>query len=311
MNMNYGGLLMNESMSMEERFRYDCSGKWFKGNLHMHTNRSDGGLNLAEASAYYAERGYDFIAITDHMIPFVGAEFNDQFPLMILDGIEMHGNDDQGSFYHVVCIGGVQGILKDMSLMEAMRKARSQGGFLIWAHPHWTGNTVADGLRHGFHGMEVYNHFPEMAISKGYGAFHWDSVLEQQPDMLGLATDDNHFVEGFPPQVGGWIMVNAPELSIEAIMASIRRGNFYSSGGPDFKLIYIEKGNRVVAETSPVVHARLVGPATKGKWKAEVDKSNVTETHFRIPDDWAFARLEIEDASGRRAWSNPLLRSRG
>jgi hypothetical protein len=230
---------------------------------------------------------------------------------MILDGIELDGKDDQGSYYHVVCIGGVNGISKDMLLMKALEKARSQGSFLIWAHPHWSGNTVADGLRHSFHGLEVYNHFPEMAIGKGNGAFHWDSALEQNPDMLGLATDDNHFVEGYPPQEGGWIMVNSPELSHEAIMASIHKGNFYSSSGPDFKSIYIEKGNRVVAETSPIVHARLVGPATLGKWKAEANKRSVTDTHFRIPDDWPFARLEIEDAFGRKAWSNPLLKSNG
>jgi len=301
---------MSTSMSMEERFRYDCSGKWFKGNVHMHTSRSDGRLNLAEAARYYAERGYDFISITDHRVPFIGAELGEQLPIMILDGIELDGKDDQGSFYHVVCIGGVDGILKDMPLMKALEKARSQGSFLIWAHPHQSGNTVADGLRHGFHAVEVYNHSCEIPIGKGNGAFHWDCALEQQPDMLGLATDDNHFFEGYPPQVGGWIMVNAPELSPEAIMTSIRKGNFYSSRGPDFKSIYIEKGNRVVAETSPIVHARLVGTAMKGKWKAEVDERNVTETHFRIPDDWPFARLEIEDAFGKKAWTNPLLKSK-
>ena len=106
-------------------------------------------------------------------------------------------------------------------------------------------------------------------------------------------------------------MVNAPELSPEAIMASIRKGNFYSSCGPDFKLIYIEQGNRVVAETSPIVDARLVGPATQGKWKAEVDKRNMTKTNFRIPSEWAFARLETEDAFGKKAWSNPLLTGKG
>ena len=301
---------MNKSTSMEERFRYDCSGKWFKGNLHMHTSRSDGRLNLAEACAYYADHGYDFISITDHRIPFIGAELDEQLPIMILDGIELDGEDDQGSFYHVLCIGDVNGISGDMALMDAVEKARLQGTFLIWAHPHWSGNTVAEGLRHEFQGIEIYNHSCEMPIGKGYGAFHWDSILGQQPDMLGLATDDNHFFAGLPPQMGGWIMVNAPELSPEAIMASIRKGNFYSSSGPEFISIYIEKGNRVVAETSPIVHARLIGPATLGKWKAEVDKRSVTKTHFRIPDDWAFARLEIEDAIGKKAWSNPLLRVR-
>ena len=299
------------NISMEERFRYDCSGKWFKGNVHMHTSRSDGRLNLAEAARYYAERGYDFLSITDHRVPFVKAQSDEQLPIMILDGIELDGIDDEGSGYHAVCIGGVDGISKDMPLMESFKKARSQGSFLIWAHPHASNNTVAEGLRHNFHGLEVYNHIAELGLGKGYGAYHWDSILRQQPDMLGLATDDNHFFDGYPSQVGGWIMVNAPELSLEAIMTSIRRGNFYSSSGPDFKVIYIEKGNRVVAETSPIVHARLVGPGGAGKWKAEADLRNVTETHFRIPDDWSFARLEIGDGFGRKAWSNPLLRGKG
>jgi hypothetical protein len=300
---------MNESM--EERFRYSCSGKWFKGNLHMHTTRSDGRLDVAEAAAYYKQRGYDFIAITDHRVPLNGAGVSSKLPLIVLSGIELDGVDEQGSFYHVVCIGGVEGISRDMALMEALEKARSQGSLIILAHPHWSGNTVADGLRHGFHGVEVYNQAAEITIGKGYGAFHWDAVLEQQPDMLGLATDDNHFSDDYGPHVGGWIMVNAPELSPEVIMDSIRAGNFYSSCGPDFKTIYIEKGNRVVAETSPVVHTRLVGPPGRGKWRADVDRKNMTDTHFRIPDDWAFARLEIEDAMGRKAWSNPLLRSKG
>ncbi len=299
------------NMSMEERFRYDCRGKWFKGNVHMHTSRSDGRLNLAEAARYYAEHGYDFISITDHMVPFIGTELSEQLPIMILNGIELDGRDDQGSGYHVVCIGDVSGISKDMPLMESSEKARSQGCFLIWAHPYASNNTVAEGLRHGFHGMEIYNHTCEVGLGKGHGAYHWDSILMQQTDILGLATDDNHFFEGYPSQVGGWIMVNAPELSPEAILASICQGSFYSSSGPDFKVIYIEKGNRVVAETSPIVHARLVGPGGVGKWKAEVDERKVMETHFRIPDDWAFARLEIEDAFGKKAWSNPLLKSKG
>ena len=303
--------MMKEPVSMEGHFRYDCSGEWFKGNLHLHTDHSDGNMTVTGACAYYAERGYDFISITDHMIPFDGAGSDGQLPIMILDGIELWGDDDHGAHYHIVCIGGVEGISEDMALLDALRKARSQGSIIIWAHPHWTGNTVADGMRHGFHGLEIYNHSCDASIGKGYGVFHWDAALEQQPDLLGFATDDNHFVRGYPPQVGGWIMVNASEFSQEAITESIQRGNFYSSRGPDFTSITIEKGNRVVATTSPVAHARLIGPATKGKWKAATPDGSITETHFRIPRDWAFARLEIEDTHGKKAWSNPLLTTKG
>ncbi|MEE9555754.1 MAG: hypothetical protein V3V76_00725 [Candidatus Adiutricales bacterium] len=298
---------MNEASSMEARSRYDCSGRWFKGNLHMHTDRSDGGFSPLDAATFYAERGYDFISITDHRRPFNEVEMEEKLPLLVLDGIELDGVDENDSFYHVICVGGVHGITPNMTLLEALEKARSQGSILIWGHPHWSGNTVKDGMRHGFHGLEIFNYSCEVALGKGSGAFHWDWLLEYQPDLLGFATDDNHYVDGYPPQVGGWIMVNAPDLSSEAILNSIRKGNFYSSSGPDFKSIHIEQGNRVVAETSPIDHARLVGPAKKGKWKAAAAESGMIKTNFRIPDDWAFARLEIEDANGKKAWSNPLV----
>jgi len=292
---------------MEERFRYDCSGHWFKGNVHMHTTRSDGQLSTVEAGAFYANAGYDFICITDHMVPFVGAEANDQWPLLVLDGIELHGEDEHGSFYHVVAIGNVGGVGPDTEFAEGLERVRAQGSFLIWAHPHWSDNTVAEGLRYGFHGIEVYNCSSQLAWGKGMGAFHWDAVLKERPDMLGVAADDSHFFKAAPFETGGWIMVNATELSAEAIIASIRRGNFYSSSGPLFKSIAIEKRNRVVIETSPIVHARLLGPRDKGKYKGAVNGEPLTDTHFRIPDEWAFARLEIEDAEGKVAWSNPLL----
>ena len=117
------------NMSMEERFRYDCRDKWFKGNVHMHTSRSDGRLNLAEAARYYTERGYDFISITDHRVPFVGAQLDEQLPIMILDGIELDGTDDQGSGYHVVCIGGVDGISKDRHTFSISQKKLDN---LLW-----------------------------------------------------------------------------------------------------------------------------------------------------------------------------------
>ncbi|HEY33200.1 MAG TPA: hypothetical protein G4O10_08870 [Dehalococcoidia bacterium] len=296
---------MNQ-LSMEERFRYDCSGRWFKGSVHVHTTNSSGRLTPEEVAAFYAEAGYDFICITDKIVPFVGE--TDKYPLLVLSGIELDDRDKQDSYYHVVCIEGVNGVTGEMGLDEAIEKVRAQGGILVWAHPHTSNNTVVEGLRHGFHGVEVFNSIAQMAFGKGMGAFHWDASLGHQPDMLGFATDDAHFIEGLPAEKGGWIMVNAPELSREAILSSIHRGNFYSSNGPFFKSISIEQGNRIVAETSPVIHARLVGHMGSNKYRGAAGGEPLTDMHFRLPDDWSYARLEIEDAAGKMAWSNPLLR---
>jgi hypothetical protein len=55
----------------------------------------------------------------------------------------------------------------------------------------------------------------------------------------------------------------------------------------------------------------FVGPGHKNKYKGAMSREPMTDKHFRIPEDWTFARLEIEDADGKADWSNPLLRSEG
>lgn len=46
--------------------RYNTEGPWFKGNTHIHTTFSDGGKDYRTVARMYAERGYDFVFITDH-----------------------------------------------------------------------------------------------------------------------------------------------------------------------------------------------------------------------------------------------------
>ena len=298
---------MTNGVSLEGRFRYDCSGNWYKGSVHVHTINGSGRLTLPQAAAFYAEAGYDFIYVTDKKIPISRDNLDGKLPLLVLDGMELEGSDDQGSFYHVVCLGGVEKMTNGMAFMESLEHIRSNGGVLIWAHPHSVRNTAEEGMRHAFNGVEVYNHINHIAFGKGSGAYHWDAVLEHQPDLLGFATDDAHFYEGLPGEKGGWIMVNSRELTNEAILAAINRGNFYSSTGPAFKSITLEKGNKIVIETSPILYARLTGEPVGYKFRGSSDGTPITQASFRLPDDWIFARLEIEDENGKIAWSNPLL----
>ena len=45
---------------------FGMSGKWFKGNLHLHSTNSDGRLSPEEAAKRYKEKGWNFIAFTEH-----------------------------------------------------------------------------------------------------------------------------------------------------------------------------------------------------------------------------------------------------
>lgn len=287
------------------RFRYTTDGNWYKGNTHLHSTASDGGKTFSELARMYAGAGYDFLFRADHWVSSAVAVDNEDFPLLWLDGVELDGRDSGGAYYHVVCLGTFTGITREMGLLAAMASAREQSGLLILAHPQWTGNTSDEALRWNFDGVEVYNHVCHWLNGKGDGGAYWNAMLLRRPAVLGLACDDAHISPAHPGWNGGWIVVNAPELSRSAVTDAICAGNFYSSTGPDFRAITCE-GSTVTIETSPVQFARLVGPAYLGKRTGSFEGQLFTEVVFELPHDWTYAYLEIEDAQGRRAWTNAL-----
>ncbi|MGD2097284.1 MAG: CehA/McbA family metallohydrolase [Desulfobacterales bacterium] len=305
--METGCLAADISHEYQSRYRYTTSGQWYKGNLHLHTNRSDGHLPIADLVKMYAAENFDFVAVTDHWcLP----EFNGnrkKLPLLVIDGVELDGFDKAGVYYHVLALGASLKIpTAARNFEKALQAARSQEALLIWAHPHWTGNSPTEGLRHHFHGMEIYNHSSHCENGSGYALSYWDYVLNQHPDCLGFATDDSHFVPEQEYWKGGWIMVNAAACAREEILHNIRRGNFYATQGPEFKAIEYSY-DRVRVETSPVAYIRLIGSRMTGSWVKAKENAPLLQAEFQLPSDWPYARIEIEDIDGKRAWSNPLL----
>jgi len=293
---------------MANSFRYDTTGNWYKGNTHIHSTMSDGGKNFTEIAAMYAGAGYDFLFRTDHWVTSDhAADGGGDAPLMWIDGIELDGKDNEGGYYHIVCLGKVEGLPREMGLLPACQAAREQGGLLILAHPFWCGNSFDEALRVPVDGVEIYNHVCRWLNGKGDSAPYWHAMLEQNPNTLGFAADDAHlWEENDSVWNAGWIVVNTPELSREAVLAAIRSGNYYSSCGPEFTDIRFHDGN-VTVSTSPVRFIRLVGPGAEGGRAGAFDAEPVTEATFEIPEHWPYAVLELEDTQNRRAWTNSLL----
>ena len=52
---------------MEQSF-FPEEGRWYRGNIHSHTTRTDGLCPPAQQIRDYSEQGYDFLAITDHNV---------------------------------------------------------------------------------------------------------------------------------------------------------------------------------------------------------------------------------------------------
>lgn len=280
---------------------FEMSGPWLKGNLHLHTYRSDGILSPEAVAKIYADADYDFIAITDHWKTFISN--GDRQPLVILNGVELDGHDAEGSYFHVLVVGLQHPIPGGKPLPEAIAMAREQGAVVIWAHPYWTGNSVTEAARHDFDGMEIYNHGCQCEIGKGYALTHWDAILESKPGFVGIAVDDAHFRSESMFWGGGWVMVNAENRAPETILGAIRQGRFYASQGPSFESIAVAD-DRIEIAMSPVRFARLVGPREKGVWLHE--PHDFSEAAFQLPRAWDYVRIEIEDVEKSRAWTNPI-----
>jgi predicted metal-dependent phosphoesterase TrpH len=292
---------------MTHSFRYDTSGNWYKGNTHIHSTASDGGQDFGQIAALYAGGGYDFLFRTDHWVASdQAADVGEKAPLMWIDGIELDGSDDQGSYYHIVCLGKVEGFSREMGLLPACQAAREQGGLLILAHPFWCGNSFDEALRVPVDGVEIYNHVCRWLNGKGDSAPYWHAMLARDPNVLGFAADDAHLWEGSEVWNAGWIVVNAAELSRDAVLAAIRAGNYYSSCGPEIHDMSFHDG-RVSVSTSPVRFIRCVGPGAEGGRAGAFDAEPITEATFKIPEHWPYAVLELEDTANRRAWTNSLL----
>lgn len=288
------------------KFRYSLNGHWWKGNTHIHSTASDGGKTFTELAAMYHAAGYHFLFRTDHWVASEVSSDPEPYPLLWLDGVELDGVDSHGSAYHVVALGSFQGIRREMGLQRGMEAAREQGGMLILAHPLWMGNTFEEALRWQFDGVEVYNHVCRWLNGKGDGITYWNAMLPQQPGTLSIASDDAHIKSEHPGWNGGWVMVNAPECTPQAITAALRAGNYYSTTGPQFEAIEYD-GEKLSLRCSPVKFARLVGPRSKGARIGYFDGSQLTEAEFSVDESWEYAYLEIEDEQGQRAWTNPLF----
>ena len=287
--------------------RYSTSGRWFKGNTHIHSTASDGGKTFPELAELYAGGGYDFLFRTDHWVASDVEADEASYPLLWIDGIELDGKDETGSWFHVICLGKLEDMCRDGGFESGLKSAKEQGALTILAHPHWCANSLDDCVRWEFDGVEVYNHVCHWLNGKSNGLVHWDAALMHNPLTLGIAADDAHLNGEHLGWNGGWIVVNTDQCTSESLIRAIRQGNYYSSCGPEIHDIALE-GDQLHVTTSPIRFARLVGPGACGKRFGSFDAEPFETIQFTVPEQWDYVYLEIEDAEGRRAWTNSLLK---
>ncbi|MFZ5750939.1 MAG: PHP domain-containing protein [Pseudomonadota bacterium] len=298
---------------------FTAPGRFLRGNLHTHSDRSDGVLTPEEVCRRYRAEGYDFLALTDHFVGLFGYPITDTRPFRApgfttLFGAELHSGPMQnGEIWHILAVGlpegfapsntpGFQPVAGQESGPEIARRAREAGAFVAIAHPQWSGLTLADARTiDAAHAVEVYNHGCHAGCDRGDGFGINDLLLSEGRRLHLIATDDAHFTE--PDHFGGWVMVRAEENEPEAILAALKAGLYYATQGPEIRRIAItERTVEVECSAAASVIVQGQGTAARAVHGLSMTRASLSRDRFR---DSPWIRVTVVDAAGRRAWSNP------
>lgn len=296
--------------------------RWFKGNLHAHTDRSDGRLSPSAVVDWYTMRGYDFLAITDHGR--VTRHEPRNSGIVMVPGAEITAYDERaGAFHHLVALfeperSDVVSRMEVASPQRTLDELNGAGATVIQAHPYWLGLTSAEtGALRGTVGVEVFNNVCQVERAKGYSEQHWDELLLRGKRLWGLAVDDCHWRS--LDAGGGWVMLQAPELTPAAVIAALRAGRFYSTQGPEILRFAIERDTesapipamrqRAVLECSPCRKVVFSGD----RWLGTVVEAGndgaqpLTKAYYNLTGKETYLRATCIDYAGRTAWANPIF----
>ncbi len=282
-------------------------GVWLRGNLHMHTKRSDGRLGYEEAVSLYEKAGYDFIAVTDHWV----VSENGRTPggMLLLRGCEYNvGETVREGIYHIVGAGmeDMPALTRDQEglcaqgIVDAIHES---GGLAILAHPAWSLNSAEAVSRiSGFDGTEIFNTtsgFPMNA--RPYSGLFVDQLASLGVLLPCMAADDAH--EYDEDVFGGCLMVYARERSHKAILDAIRAGDFYATQGPSIRLTVEDGVARVCC--SPASRVVFYSDSIWNEQRV-TSGERITEATCRLLPHETFVRAEVIDEKGRTAYSSPV-----
>ena len=282
--------------------------KWYKGNLHTHTTRSDGIKTPEQTKKEYREMGYDFIAITDHWAYGEGAEA-DPSGLIVLSGAEYNfgGSNVVEGVFHIVGFGTEEDPKIDISdgAQAAIDKINGAGGLAILAHPAWSLNTCDMILPfRGLFATEIYNSISGLPYNcRPYSGLVIDELAARGYVLDLVADDDTHFWKG---EAGmSYIMVNLGDQAptAKSIMKAIREGRFIATQGPLFSCQ--RYGDEIVVKCDTPATVVTFFTNLPFEWDRNVISNDapICEARFKLHSGVSFVRAEIQDADGKTGYA--------
>lgn len=326
-------------------------GNFYKAAMHVHSTVSDGRLSPEEVKKAYSDLGYSIVAYTDHEVFAPHNDLTDE-NFLAINAVEISKNDPDtcagGWPFIKTCHINLYAKSKDIDyssvctessiyssienarqyFTERMKKndfkkeyttecfnriveAAENDGFLACLnHPIGSWQNYEDyiGIKNLW-GIEWYN-----AGSNNDGVMETiqanEDLLRIGEKVFPIAGDDAHNYDliGF-----SFAMIKAEELTYEAVMSALEKGDFYSSIGPEFYELYIEDG--ILHISCSGVRKIFVTTERRETFSKKANDTLVTEAEFDLNNyinnshftdkhyEAAYFRVTLIDEEGNEAHS--------
>lgn len=292
------------------------TGRWYKGNLHTHTNNSDGDSPPDVVAAWYRDAGYDFLALTDHdLVTLPDDPDKASGPMTLIRGQELTAGD-----IHMNALGTsrvlepVQAPTERMTLQSNVDIVRDAGGIPSINHPNfrWAVRQTDIESVSGIGLFEVHNAAPETNNAGGRPGHLpteelWDGLLTLGKRMTAIAVDDAHefSVWGHCYRNPGraWVHVFAESNAEADLLTALGSGASYASTGVEAETIdYRADGISidVITEWDRAYRTSFIGCGG-----VLLDVVDGPHPRYRIGGSEGYVRARIDDSDGHTAWLQP------
>jgi PHP domain len=237
-------------------------GRWVPGDLHSHTEHSDGANSVAELAQYAYEVGLRYLAVTDHNTTSHHQDVADNSwtELLLLPGEEVT------TYYGHANVWGLREWVDfrcqdDEGLRQIVDFVHERGKLFSINHPKRGGpdwrfeNTVFDCLE-VWQAPWRWRNEESLAL--------WSTMLRAGHKVVGVGGSDIHAVPPAPLLVPGhrpgnpctWLWIEG-DLTEEKILEAIRAGHAFISESPAGPTLDIRVGDALPGDTATVDEGRL------------------------------------------------------
>jgi len=300
-----------------------------RGNIHAHSNWSDGDRHPRDVYVWYRNHGFAFVALTDHNTRASPQTFNalEKPNFVIIAGEELTMRV-QRTRVHVngLCtkktIGGGNHPSTRSALVHAIEYVHAQGGIALVNHPNFDWALTVNDIREakGAELLEIYSSHPDVPADGD--AEHpsqegiWETLLDQGENIGSVAVDDAHYFNTDKPKKsnpakpgGGWVEVFVPTTDRNAICEALRNKQLYSSSGASLSRIRVTAEALSVWPKEEGAIVEFIGDGGKVFEKKERGKDGETTYQLRGTERYVRARITLPD--GKKAWTQAYRTSPG